>query len=46
MAIEVKDGKYVPIAVQRASNGVLENEEALLAVLIIMDPMGDRRKTH
>ena len=43
MAIEVKGGKNVSIADLRALRGVLENETALLAGLIIMDPLGDRK---
>ena len=40
MAIEVKGGKNVSIADLRALRGVLENETALLAGLIIMEPLG------
>ena len=46
MAIEVKGGKNVPIAALRALNGVLENDEALLAGLIIMEPLGDRKERN
>lgn len=46
MAIEVKGGKNVPVAALRALNGVLENDEALLAGLIIMEPLGDRKEKN
>ena len=40
MAIEVKGGKNVSIRDLRALHGVLDNDEALMAGLIIMDPLG------
>ena len=40
MAIEVKGGKNVSIADLRGLRGVLESDEAKLAGLIIMDPLG------
>ena len=43
MVIEVKGGKNVTIADLRALHSVLEREEALLAGLIIMEPLGDRK---
>ena len=43
MAIEVKGGRDVSIRDLRALRGVLENDHALLAGLIIMDKMGDRK---
>ena len=43
MVIEVKGGKNVTIADLRALHSVLEREEALMAGLIVMDPLGDRK---
>ena len=43
MAIEVKGGQDVSIRDLRALRGVLENDDALLAGLIIMDKLGDRK---
>ena len=43
MAIEVKGGHDVSIRDLRALRGVLENDDALLAGLIIMDKTGDRK---
>ena len=40
MAIEVKGGKNVSIRDLRALRGVLDNQSALLAGLIIMEPLG------
>ena len=40
MAIEVKGGKNVNITVLRALKGVLDNDAALMAGLIIMEPLG------
>ncbi len=40
MAIEVKGGKIVSIRDLRALQGVPDNDEALMAGLIIMDPPG------
>ena len=41
MAIEVKGGKNVNIAALRALQGTLDNDEALMAGLITMEPLGD-----
>jgi len=43
MVIEVKGGGSVAIAELRALRGVLEREEALMAGLIVMEPLGDRK---
>ncbi len=43
VAIEVKGGKNVNINAVRALRGVLDNDEALLAGLIIMDPLGQTK---
>ncbi len=43
MAIEVKGGKNVDIRDLRALHGVLDNDEALMAGLIIMDPLPPRK---
>ena len=40
MVIEVKGGKNVNVTVLRDLRGVLENDSALLAGLIIMEPLG------
>ena len=40
MAIEVKGGKNVSIRDLRALKGVLDNDTALMAGLIIMEPLG------
>ena len=40
MAIEVKGGKNVNITALRALKGVLDNDSALIAGLIIMEPLG------
>ena len=40
MALEVKGGKNVSIRDLRALHGVLDNDEGLMAGLIIMDPLG------
>ena len=40
MAIEVKGGKNVNITALRALKGVLDNDAALIAGLIIMEPLG------
>ena len=40
MVIEVKGGKNVNITVLRDLRGVLENDDALMAGLIIMEPLG------
>jgi len=41
MIIEVKGGKNVGIQSMRALKGVLENDPAIMAGLITMDPLGD-----
>ena len=43
MVIEVKGGKNVTIAEFRALHSVLEREEALMAGLIVMEPLSDRK---
>lgn len=40
MIVEVKGGKNVNIQVLRAFRGVLDSEDALMAGLIIMQPLG------
>ena len=46
MVIEVKGGKNVTIADLRALHSVLEREEALMAGLIIMEPLGERKMNN
>ena len=46
MVIEVKGGKHVTIADLRALHSVLEREEALMAGLIIMHPLGDTKRRN
>ena len=46
MAIEVKGGKNVSIADVRALRGVLDNDAALLAGLIIMEPLGPTKERN
>ena len=46
MAIEVKGGKNVTIADVRALRGVLENETAQMAGLIIMEPLGPTKERN
>ena len=46
MAIEVKGGKNVGIGVVRQLAGVLDNDEALMAGLIILEPLGDRKQAN
>ncbi|MDE0331102.1 MAG: site-specific DNA-methyltransferase [Nitrospinae bacterium] len=43
MVIEVKGGKNVNISDLRALKGVLDNDTALMAGLIIMEPLGERK---
>ena len=43
MVLEVKGGKNVTIADLRALHSVLEREEAVMAGLIVMEPLGDRK---
>ena len=40
MVVEVKGGKNVNIQALRALRGVLDNEDALMAGLIVMEPLG------
>ena len=40
MVLEVKGGKSVTIQALRSLHGVLQNDEALLAGLIVMEPLG------
>ena len=40
MVLEVKGGKNVNVTVLRDLRGVLENDDALMAGLIIMEPLG------
>ena len=46
MVIEVKGGTNVRISDLRALLGVLENDEALLAGLIIMNPLSERQSAN
>ena len=46
MAIEVKGGKNVGINVARELRGVLARDDALLAGLIVMDEIGDRKMAN
>ena len=46
MALEVKGGKHVGISVLRELRGVLEDDRALMAGLIVMHPPGDRQATN
>ena len=46
MIIEVKGGKNVGIGVLRALRGVLEDEAALMAGLIIMEPLGATKQRN
>ena len=46
MVIEVKGGKNVGIGVVRDLRGVLEREEADMAGLIVMDPLGQRQAAN
>jgi DNA modification methylase len=43
MVIEVKGGKNVGIETLRALRGVLDNDEAQMAGLIVMEELGDRK---
>ena len=40
MVVEVKGGKHVTVQSLRALRGVLDSEDALMAGLIIMQPLG------
>ena len=46
MDIEVKGGKHVGIGVLRELRGVLEDDQALMAGLIVMDPLGPRKAAN
>ena len=46
MVLEVKGGANVPINDLRALRGVLEREEAVMAGLIIMFPLGGRKANN
>lgn len=46
MVVEVKGGKNVSIADIRALRGVLDNEDAMMAGLIIMAPLGERKERN
>ena len=46
MIIEVKGGQNVGIQVLRSLRGVLEAGDALMAGLIIMEPLGDRKERN
>ena len=40
MVVEVKGGKHVTIQALRALRGVLDSEDAMMAGLIVLDPLG------
>ena len=46
MVLEVKGGRQVGISVVRDLRGVLEREGALLAGLVVMEEMGDRKRRN
>lgn len=46
MAVEVKGGKNVSIRDLRALKGVLDNDEAVMAGLVIMDPLGQTKNRN
>ena len=46
MAIEVKGGKNVGIKDVRELRGVLDNDQALLAGLIVLDPLGQTKERN
>ena len=46
MVLEVKGGKNVGISDVRNLRGVLERDDALMAGLIIMEPLSDRKKAN
>ena len=46
MILEVKGGKNVSITDLRAVHSVMEQEEALMAGLILMEPLGKRQMTN
>ena len=46
MVLEVKGGANVTIADLRALHSVLEREEATMAGLIVMEPLGERKMAN
>ncbi|MDD9993144.1 MAG: DNA methyltransferase [Rhodospirillales bacterium] len=46
MAVEVKGGKNVGINVVRELRGVLDTDQALMAGLIVLEPLGDRKERN
>ena len=46
MAIEVKGGKNVGIKVLRELRGVLDDDTALMAGLVILEPLGQRKEAN
>ncbi len=46
MVVEVKGGKSVNIADLRALRGVFDNEDAMMAGLIVMAPLGERKERN
>lgn len=46
MVVEVKGGKSVNIQALRALRGVLDSEDAMMAGLIIMHPLGERQERN
>ena len=46
MAIEVKGGKNVGINVVRELRGVLDNDQAVMAGLIVLEPLGERKERN
>ena len=46
MAIEVKGGKNVGINVVRELRGVLDTDQALMAGLIVLEPLGERKERN
>lgn len=43
MVLEVKGGQHTPISIVRDLRGVLERDDALMAGLIILEPLGERQ---
>lgn len=46
MVLEVKGGKSVNISIVRDLRGVLERDQALMAGLVVMDDLGDRKTAN
>ena len=46
MVIEVKGGKNVGISAVRELRGVLDNDQALMAGLIVMEPLGAAKERN